>query len=159
MKTLTALVSAFLVLASSLSAFANGPTHSNGLLGKIFDHKSEHAARAFGLDRFPGCDDAGVLAKITERYNWADRHTWKRGVELDGIVRISQRLLQAGDDRLINRRYCRGHAVLSDGRHRAVNYLISQRQGFASLTWNVEFCVIGSDRWKSYSGSCRVLRR
>ena len=159
MKISSAIVSFWLILASSLSAFAGGPTYSNGILGKIFDWKSEHAARTLGMDKFPGCGDAKVLAKITERYNWADRHTWKRGIELDAVVRTSQRLLQAGDDRQINRRYCRGHAVLSNGRHRAVNYLISQRQGFASLTWNVEFCVIGSDRWKSYSGSCRVLRR
>lgn len=116
-------------------------------------------ARAGGLETFPSCDDPKVLGKIVARYNWAENHTWQRGIDLDDITRARERQTLAGGDRQINRRYCRGHAHLSNGRHPTVHYLIEQRQGFASIGWNVEFCVVGHDRWMAYDGSCRVLRR
>ncbi len=120
------------------------------------------AARAGGLEFFPSCDDPKVLAKIVKRYNWAENHTWQRGIDLDDITRARERQTLAGgagENSQINRRYCRGHAHLSNGRHPTVHYLIEQRQGFASIGWNVEFCVSGHDRWMAYDGSCRVLRR
>lgn len=117
------------------------------------------AGQAQAFNKFPTCDDPKVLAKIVKRFNWAEHHTWQRGIELDTIQRARHRLTLAGGNRLINRRYCRGHARLSNGRHPTVHYLIEQRQGFASISWNVEFCVVGHDRWKVYSGTCRTIRR
>ena len=135
MKLLTTFVSATIIIAGTLTA------------------------QAGGLESFPECGDQKVLNKIVERYNWAEKHTWQRGFELDNISRARHRQTLAGGDRQINRRYCRGHAELSNGRHPTIHYLIEQRQGFASIGWNVEFCISGHDRWMAYDGSCRVLRR
>jgi hypothetical protein len=115
--------------------------------------------QAQAFNTFPTCDDPKVMAKIIRRFNWAEHKTWHRGIELDTIQRARHRATLAGGKRLINRRYCRGHARLSNGRHPTVHYLIEQRQGFASIGWNVEFCVVGHDRWHVYGGTCRVLRR
>ena len=157
MKSFAILVCALLVSAGT--AFADGINTSNDVIGKIFRWKADHWERALNLDEFPDCGDPKVLKKIVERYNWAEEHTWKRGILLDFIERPRERVTLAGGERMISRRYCRGHALLSNGRHPTVHYMISQRQGFASIKWNVEFCISGHDRWMAYDGSCRVLRR
>ena len=114
---------------------------------------------AYAFDTFPVCGESRVLNKIIHRYNWAERNTWHDGVDLVSIVRVGERRLRAGDDATVERRFCRGHGRLSDGRHRTVHYLIERGAGFAGLGWNVEFCVSGNDPWRVYDGSCRVLRR
>ncbi len=138
MKNLRTLLSVSILLAVSSAVFAD---------------------RAQAFNKFPGCNDPKVLAKIVRRFNWAEKHTWQRGVELNRIERARERRTYSGGINQINRRFCRGHARLSNGRHPNVHYLIEQRMGFASISWNVEFCVAGQDRWKIYSGNCRPLRR
>lgn len=58
----------------------------------------------------------------------------------------------------IERRYCAATAQLTDGQNRPVWYLIEYGQGFAGLGDNVEFCVLGFDRWNVYNAACSVLR-
>ncbi len=159
MKFLTVLLSAAMMLPGPFFAFADQGPHTNDVLGKLFRYKADKAERLLRLDEFPGCDDPRVLKKIVKRYNWAEKHTWRRGVDLNDVTQAGERLTLVGDDRLVNRRYCRGHARMSDGRHSSVYYLIEQRQGFASIRWNVEFCITGRDNWRVYNGSCRSLRR
>ncbi len=159
MKYAGIFLSLSIYLINPFAALADQSTFSNDILGKIFRAKAAHAEKLLRLDRFPACDDPKVLGRIIKRYNWAENHQWQRGIDLDFINRARERLTLAGGDRLVNRRYCRGHALLSNGRHPTVHYLIEQRQGFASIGWNVEFCVTGHDRWMVYDGSCRVLRR
>ena len=113
--------------------------------------KSEH------LSTFPQCDDPGVLKFIVKRFNWAEKHTWQRGFDLDVITQPRERLVLDSEERLIPRRYCRGHAQLTNGRHPTVFYLIESGQGFAGTTHNVAFCVNGLDPWRTYDGNCRVL--
>jgi hypothetical protein len=55
------------------------------------------------------------------------------------------------------RRYCRATADLSNGKARAMNYMIVDEMGFVSIGDGVEFCVPGFDRWRVYSGHCRLL--
>lgn len=125
-------------------------------LSLLFVIAGGYSAQAGG---FPDCGDQKVLNKIVKRYNWAEEHTWQRGIELNDIDRARERLTLDGDSHMINRRFCRGHAHLSNGSHPTVHYLIEEGQGFASIGWNVEFCVVGHDRWMVYDGSCRALRR
>jgi hypothetical protein len=58
----------------------------------------------------------------------------------------------------IGRRYCGATVSLSDGDQRPIWYLIEEGMGLASIGDNVEFCVLGFDRWYVYNGDCRVLR-
>ncbi|MGU3574867.1 phage portal protein [Brucellaceae bacterium C25G] len=58
----------------------------------------------------------------------------------------------------ITRTYCDATAVLSDGQKRKVWYLIENKQGFAGLGSNVEFCVDGYDKWYVFNASCSVLK-
>lgn len=116
-------------------------------------------ANAGSLEDFPACNDQKVVDKIIKRYNEADANNWQTGIALINVSQQRHRLTLAGGDRLIDRRYCRAHAHLSNGRHASLYYLIEQRQGFSGWGWNVEFCIPRADRWMAYSGTCRTLKR
>jgi len=109
------------------------------------------------LESFPQCDDPKVVADIIERFNWAEENTWQRGFGLEDVVETRERVVVDTGQSAIPRRYCRGHAQLSNGRHPTVLYLIEGGQGFAGTGHKVEFCINGLDPWRSYDGSCRVI--
>ena len=106
------------------------------------------------------CGEAWVLNKITSRFSYQVRHVpHLPDVAITDFHRIHQhRYLPASEEWPIGRRYCGATVALSDGRDRAIWYLIEEGQGFASIGDNVEFCVSGFDRWMVYNGRCRVLR-
>ena len=103
------------------------------------------------------CDDQKVLRDIIKRFNWAEQNTWQRGFGLDDITQVRERTVVAGENEAIPRRYCRGHAHLSNGRHPTVLYLIEGGQGFAGTGHKVQFCVNGLDPWRMFDGSCRAI--
>lgn len=108
---------------------------------------------------FPQCDEARVLSKIISRFNWAERRQWKRGFGLEEVRQPRERTGEEWPGSDIPRRFCRGHAILSNGTHPTVHYLIEGGQGFAGNGFKVEFCVDGLDPWRVYDGRCRVVRR
>lgn len=109
------------------------------------------------LQNFPHCEDPRVLKKIIKRFNWAEDKTWQRGFYLEGLEHTRERQVHENEYSAIPRRYCRAHALLSNGHHPTMLYLIEGGQGFAGTGFNVEFCVNGLDPWRVYNGSCRVL--
>ncbi|UDL91430.1 hypothetical protein LGH82_09365 [Mesorhizobium sp. PAMC28654] len=106
------------------------------------------------------CGQPWVLSKISSRFSYQVKHVpHLPDVQITDFHRIHQhRYLPASETWPIGRRYCGATVNLSDGRARAIWYLIEEGQGFASIGDNVEFCVSGFDRWMVYNGSCRVLR-
>ena len=63
------------------------------------------------------------------------------------------------EDRSIERRYCQGEALISDGHRRTVYYVVSHPMGYASIGWKAEGCVLGLDKWLIYGANCQSLRR
>jgi hypothetical protein len=55
-----------------------------------------------------------------------------------------------------DRRYCRATAVMGDGRHRTVYYLISYDR-YPPLGGGLEFCVVGHDYFRAYAPGCSQL--
>ena len=109
----------------------------------------------------PGiCGHDRVLNRIVDRFAYQVRHV--PNLPDVGILDFYQvtevRYEPQGENRPIERRYCRATVALSDGDSRTVRYLIERPMGFAGIGSNVEFCVAGFDRWYVYNGRCRVLR-
>ncbi len=106
------------------------------------------------------CNDSGILARIEHRF----RHQVLNVPNLPDVEIVAfrkvheRRYVPFSEKRPIARRYCAAKAALSNGKHRTVWYVIEDRMGFASMGDGVEFCVSGFDRWRVYSGHCRVLR-
>lgn len=141
------------ILAAMISVAAplvGLPVHAADLPGIVDDGVIDSGA----------CGEAWVLNKITSRFRYQVQHVPHLPqvdiVDFRGIH--EQRDLPAGDNWPIARHYCGATVALSDGRDRAIWYLIEEGQGFASIGDNVEFCVSGFDRWMVYNGRCRVLR-
>ena len=110
----------------------------------------------------PVCTDAKMLKKIMARFAHQAREVHHReDLHIADIIDIHEHRYRPQDvhkARPIARRYCHGTALLSDGRHRNIWYLIEGGVGFASIGSNVEFCVSGFDRWNVYNAACRILR-
>jgi hypothetical protein len=97
--------------------------------------------------RVPECDGSSVLGSVAQR----------GGLGNGTFDRVRESRFLQGE--LTDRRYCEARITMADGQHSYVYYLIEERQGFASLGWNVEFCVPGRDPWHVYDGWCRAIRR
>lgn len=111
-------------------------------------------------DEARNCTDEAVLRRISRNFDYQVRHVPRLPeVAIETIERIRQhRYIPASENWPIARRYCNGTALFSDGRKRRIWFLIERRQGFAGIGDNIEFCVLGFDRWNVYDGYCRVLR-
>jgi hypothetical protein len=108
---------------------------------------------------FPECTDPGVSSRIISRFNWADKHTWYRGVGISNIDGQYERSVVAFGPYPIYRRYCRARAWLSNNTRHTVYYRIERGMGLAGTGYKVEFCIAGYDPWRVYNGGCRVLSR
>lgn len=106
------------------------------------------------------CAESWTLARISGKFRYQVTHVpHLPDVDIVDFRNIHQnRFLPAREDRPIARRYCEATAYMSDGRRHTVWYLIEYGAGFAGLGSNVEFCMMGFDRWHVYDGRCRVLR-
>ena len=107
---------------------------------------------------FPHCSDEKVLATIVKEFNWAEKNTWHRGYGLETVVDPHESTTHDHGYRRIARRYCRGEAVLTNGHHPRVLYMIERGQGFAGTGFNVAWCISSLDPWREYGDGCRVLR-
>ncbi|BBE72599.1 phage portal protein [Oharaeibacter diazotrophicus] len=106
----------------------------------------------------PACDDAGVLSTIVARQNAAERDTWHDGVRIAAVDAPRQSYPGVRFVSAIAHRHCVATAVLGPRRHDRLYYVISARQGFASLGWGVEFCLPRQDYYRVYDADCRVLK-
>jgi hypothetical protein len=103
----------------------------------------------------PACISGPVVATIKQNFAYADRRTFHWGVGIKSFTGIHETPQQIRSASLIARRYCRGTALLSDGRRSEVVYLIESKQGFASIGWRVQSCLPAYDPWHVYDGWCR----
>ena len=104
------------------------------------------------------CADARMLARISQRFAWAERNTWQRGYEIAAIERPRLRYTVFKGPSMIRHRHCRATAVMTNGARRALFYTVSAGMGFASIGQGVDFCLAGLDPWRVHGAACRSLR-
>lgn len=111
-------------------------------------------------EKFPVCTDESVTKRILKRFNKTEKIYWQeRGLVLNAITNPHLHSENPFPKSPINRRYCHGDAVFQNGKKHRIHFLIEEGAGFASYTWNVEYCIHGLDPWSYYDGYCRVLSR
>ncbi|MBL4645400.1 MAG: hypothetical protein JKY99_02950 [Rhizobiales bacterium] len=111
----------------------------------------------------PACNNARVLKRIQRKFNWAERKTWSKirhapARQLSHIQRVRQTRATGRTKSRIDHRHCRAHGVLSNGYKHTIYYMIEERMGFASLSWQVSYCMRGHDSWHVYGASCKSVR-
>jgi hypothetical protein len=104
------------------------------------------------------CADAQILARITERFAWAERNTWRRGYLIAAIERPRLRYTVFNGPSIIRHRHCRATALMTNGAKRNLFYTVSAGLGFASIGSGVDFCLSGLDPWRVHGAACLSLR-
>jgi hypothetical protein len=132
-----------------VAAAAGGPS----LAG---DYYGEPSASWSGW--LPACDEPSVLARVSEKFAYADARILFTGLSIERFDRIRESAVKAGGPGLIDRRFCHATAWMSDGRKSEAVYLIESGQGFASLGWHVESCLPGFDPYRVHDNWCRSIR-
>lgn len=118
----------------------------------------------FGRGAVPLCDDPRVLRQVRSKFAWADRNTWSEisnrsaAIGIGTIHNIRQRYALDQTRSLITHRHCNAIATLTSGEKPRLYYLIQERMGFSGISWKVQFCVAGYDRWRVYGAQCSTLR-
>jgi hypothetical protein len=105
----------------------------------------------------PACDDPAVLGQITSWFNSREAKFWGplQAVAYDRIRPLAYRPWGAD---FIPRRFCSGRIALNDGSLHRVDYSVRENLGLFGWTWNVNWCVSGLDRHRSYAPDCQMAR-
>jgi hypothetical protein len=162
-----ALLRTFLISAACFAAAATasaadpyGARHSYGSYGsgRYVDPADRAENRIIPMyGNLPACDDPAVLGEITSWFNSRESKFWGplQAVGYDHIRPLGYR--PWGDD-FIPRRFCTGRIALNDGSLRRVDYSVRENLGLFGWTWNVNWCVNGLDRHRSYAPGCQMAR-
>ncbi len=106
----------------------------------------------------PVCNEAGVVAKVTEKFTFYDQNVIGSGLRIANVGNIRETRVVIDGQGLVPRRYCHATAYLSNGRRSEVVYLIEFQAGFASIHWGVQSCLPGFDPYRVYGAGCRSIR-
>jgi len=106
----------------------------------------------------PLCADPKILARIMERFAWAERHTWHRGFEMSALTEPRLRYPVLNGPSLIAHVHCQANAAMTNQTRRTVYYTVEAEMGFASIGKGIDFCVVGLDPWHVHNEACRTVR-
>lgn len=110
--------------------------------------------------KVPACDDARVLAKVEDQFEYGAPRTIPAALAVVEFSDLFEKSYQPmGGYKEIERRYCQGMALISTGEQRTLYYVVEYPMGFAGVGWRAEGCVLGLDPWKIYGANCESLRR
>ena len=145
----------------SLTAIAVAAAIAAPAAATAADRHSGHQSHGGGIQT-PHCEDPKVRSRVASGFGHKARNELHRpDLGIAEIVHVRQTRFEPQrhiDIFTVPRRYCEGTALLTNGDHRKVWYLIEGGAGFATIGANVEFCVSGFDRWNVHNSGCRVLR-
>ncbi|PTW53215.1 hypothetical protein C8N35_11731 [Breoghania corrubedonensis] len=137
-----------LALAATLMSLLLAPAHAGGLPSTANEPVS----------RLPMCDAPSVQGAVRHTIARGEPY-YRGGIAIENMDLIDETGSARNAPSPVNRRYCRARAYLSNGHQYPVYYMIEEHGGFVGLSWNVEACLPGYDRWHVYDGNCRVVRR
>ena len=104
------------------------------------------------------CADPKILARIMERFAWAEEHTWHRGFIMAALTNPRLRYPALDGPSLIAHVHCMADASMTNQTERTVYYTVEAEMGFASIGKGVDFCVLGLDPWHVHDYACRTVR-
>jgi hypothetical protein len=104
------------------------------------------------------CGAGNALARIKDRFDWAERKQWHRGFTIEQIGNPRPSGHPFVEPGIVHRDFCMADTVMTDGNAYAVFYTIEYGVGFVGLGTGVDFCVPGLDEWHVHDGDCRTVR-
>jgi hypothetical protein len=102
----------------------------------------------------PACDDAFVTGKIISRFDGRESEYWRSGLTMLGIEKVGTTAWRPWGASYLPRRFCKGIALLSNGRKHALTWSIIDSNGIIGASWGVEWCIDGLDRHLAHAPHC-----
>jgi hypothetical protein len=143
------------LIAAALIALAASSTLV--LAGPRNDDPAEQRIIAYNA-RLPGCADGGVIGEISGEFASRESTYWNTGLTIAGIDRIGELGFRPWGADFIPRRFCTARVMLSNQQFATVSYSVREGLGLIGWTWDVNWCVTGLDRHKTYSPECKMAR-
>lgn len=106
----------------------------------------------------PPCDDPGVLARITSRFEQTESEYWSSALQIQGYDRIRAIGIRPWGLDHIPRTFCVARAYLNDRTVHEVSYSIAEDTGIIGFGYGVQWCVSGLDRNLAYAPDCKEAR-
>ena len=143
-----------LVLAASVAAAPLGAANAADYI------ESEPAPDAVVQQLTPVCDAPRVLGRVEDQFEYGAVHMLKTDLTVSEFSDLQEKAwFPRTDDSSLESRYCQGSVLLSDNERHTLYYRVTYPQGYASVGWKAEGCVLGLDRWLVYGANCSSLRR
>jgi hypothetical protein len=139
------------------AAFLGVAVVAPALAGPRNDDPAEQRITAYDA-RIPGCSDAGVIGEIAGEFARREVEFWNSTLTITGIDRIAETNFRPWGADFIPRRFCKARVQLSDQRITTVSYSVREKLGFIMWTYDVNWCLTGLDRHKTYAPECTMAR-
>ena len=104
----------------------------------------------------PQCEAA--LGIIASRFATKEGRFWASNLYIVDFANVRETAFRPWAEQAIPRRFCSAQVQISDGRWRALHYVIGEDTGLIGASWGVEWCVDGLDRNWAYNPGCRMAR-
>ncbi|MFN3670545.1 MAG: hypothetical protein ACK4VM_01400 [Bosea sp. (in: a-proteobacteria)] len=147
-----ACLSIALLAAASLSGFA---AQASGRIVHPADRAEARIIPMYG--NLPACEDAAVVGQITGSFASRESTFWGP-LQIVGFDHVRPLAYRPWGDDYIPRRFCTGRVALNDGTIHRVDYSVRENLGLFGYGWNVNWCVSGLDRHRSYAPDCKMAR-
>lgn len=125
------------------------------------DHRnSDPAERRYNpyTGRLPACADPAVIGEVTSEFAQREGDYWLSGLTIRSVDRINEGRYRPWGKDFIPRRFCEARVTLSNLRQARVSYSVREGLGLFGWTWEVNWCVQGLDRHKTYAPECHMAR-
>lgn len=104
----------------------------------------------------PLCTEKNVVAAAQAFFDRANKAY--RVVKVKSLTHVREVLDHRRNPSPLMRRYCAATAMLDNGRTTSAHFFVEEDAGFVGISWAVEGCLMGYDKWRVYDGKCRVAR-
>lgn len=115
---------------------------------------AENRDARYAATPLPHCASAEVTGYVASWFESRERTYWNSALTISGFDRIRETGVRPWGANYIPRRFCTARAHTSDGKVRRANYFVRESIGVFNNTWEVIWCVTGTDRHRTYAPGC-----
>jgi hypothetical protein len=102
----------------------------------------------------PHCASPEVTGYVASWFQSREQIYWNTGLTIQGFDRVRETGLRPWGANYVPRRFCTARVHMSDGKLRRANYFVRESIGVFGNTWEVIWCVTGTDRHSTYAPGC-----
>jgi hypothetical protein len=115
---------------------------------------AENRIARYAAVPLPHCASPEVTGYVADWFGSREAIYWNSALRINRFDRIRETGLRPWGANYVPRRFCTARVQTSDGRLRRANYFVRESIGIFGNTWEVIWCVTGTDRHRTYAPGC-----